>query len=115
MKASEPRETQKELPEPNARRAADGFDNAYIINQVRSLAIVEAAKLLKVNYPIRITFHQIWESLGHLQDPIDNIFHGHHDLLLISCILRSQSLPHNSYKVGRTTVFFKADLIELRR
>ena len=97
---------------PNTTGSSEVFENELVAAQLRSSHTVQACQVAKLSYPIRISFAQIWDALGDLQDEVDQIFIGQNDNLLVSCMVLSYNFPHTAYKIGESMIFFQGPYIE---
>ena len=99
---------------PNESCSADFFDNDYVRAQMKALKIVESCEVFKAGFSVRITFEQIRDSVGEeLGQYIDSLFGNEREELLVACLLEAFGLPHDSYKLGKSMVFFREDQLEL--
>ena len=93
---------------PNAEMKAGIFENAYVLEQLRSLGIVQTCEVLKAGLPTRIRF----EELYHLYQPVlpsalASLFDNLSYVDFAEAILWALQVPPDAFQKGRTRVFFK--------
>ncbi|KAJ1426230.1 P-loop containing nucleoside triphosphate hydrolase protein [Ochromonadaceae sp. CCMP2298] len=92
---------------PNAHMQAGEFDNLYVLQQMRSLGIMQACEVLKVSLPSRVTYAQLKASLClSLPPPLIQPLHGLSDISLIACILRALEVSEGCH-LGTSKIFFR--------
>jgi myosin heavy subunit len=104
---------------PNEDLNPEYFDNDFVSRQMSAMKIVESARVFKAGFSVRITFEQLRKSLGNsaeeseLRARVEELFDGEREEVLIACILTAHSVPADAYKLGKSIVFFRQDLLEL--
>jgi myosin heavy subunit len=93
---------------PNMQMKADSFDNSYVVEQLRSLGILQTCEVLKVGLPTRIPYQELKAALAGVIAQVGELVAGASESVVIACILQAYSIPDDIYKLGRTKVFFKA-------
>lgn len=92
---------------PNEAMVAGEFVNSYVMEQVRSLGILQACEVLKVSLPTRITYAQLKTSLAEVIRRVQHLFGGDSEVVLIACLLRAFNISTDLYRLGKTMVFFR--------
>jgi myosin heavy subunit len=93
---------------PNLQMRADLFDNVYVVEQLRSLGILQTCEVLKVGLPTRISYQELRVALAGVISRLGQLTAGASESVVIACILQAYNIPNDIYKLGRTKVFFKA-------
>jgi myosin heavy subunit len=92
---------------PNEAMVPGEVDNRYVLEQVRSLGILQACEVLKVSLPTRITYAQLREALGPVIRRVQHLFTADSEVVLIACLLRAFNISTDLYRLGKTMVFFR--------
>lgn len=92
---------------PNSDMQPGKFDNHYVIEQVRSLGILQACAVLSVSLPTRINYSQLKDALQLTVDKVAHLFPEENDVLLMSSILRAYGIPSDLYRLGTSIAFFR--------
>lgn len=92
---------------PNEAMQPGEFDNLYVMEQIRSLGILQACEVLKVSLPTRITYAQLQKSLGDVIKKVQHLFSSDSEVVLIACLLRAFNISPDLYRLGKTMVFFR--------
>ncbi|CAM9627587.1 unnamed protein product, partial [Sphacelaria rigidula] len=96
---------------PNAEMKCGVYDNKYVVDQLQCLGILQTCEVLKVGMPTRVTYSDLKEVLGPNAAEADKLFEGEPETSLIASILWAFEVPPESYRLGRTRVFFRAGQI----
>jgi myosin heavy subunit len=88
--------------------ASDRDDNVYVVEQLRSLGILQTCEVLKVGLPTRISYQELRVALAGVISRLGQLTAGASESVVIACILQAYNIPNDIYKLGRTKVFFKA-------
>lgn len=89
------------------------FDNSYVIEQVRSLGLVQICEVMKVGLPIRLTFREIFDKFNKFYEETQTLFEGYEDIVFITVLLYALNIPLESYRLGKKILFFKSDSYEV--
>jgi myosin heavy subunit len=92
---------------PNEAMVAGEFDNIYVMEQIRSLGILQACEVLKVSLPTRISYAQLKTSLAAVIRRVQHLFAGDNEVVLIACLLRAFNISTDLYRLGKSMVFFR--------
>jgi myosin heavy subunit len=100
---------------PNRELKPFTFDDNHVIEQVRSLGLVQVCEVMKVGLPIRIPFQEI---LSRYQDLYRELFPATtpgstEEVIFISGLLYALKIPIESYKLGKSMLFFIPNSFEL--
>lgn len=96
---------------PNGEMQCGVYDNQYVVNQLQCLGILQTCEVLKVGMPTRVTYKDLKEVLGDNAAEADKLFKGEPETSLIAAILWAFEVPSDSFRLGRTRVFFRAGQI----
>lgn len=98
---------------PNTYMEVDVMDNEFIVNQLRSLGVLQTCEVLKLGMPTRLPYKELIDALGPLIQKLPpNLVKNTEDITLIACILWAFDVKRDLYKLGRTRVFFRAGQFE---
>ena len=92
---------------PNEAMLPGEFNNCYVMEQIRSLGILQACEVLKVSLPTRVSYATLKASLADVIKKVQHLFTGDSEVVLIACLLRAFSISPELYRLGRTMVFFR--------
>jgi myosin heavy subunit len=92
---------------PNEAMKAGEFNPNFVLEQVRSLGILQACEVLKVSLPTRVTYDQLRASLSDVIRKVQHLFSSDSEVVLIACLLRALNISPDSYRLGRTMAFFR--------
>ncbi|CAM9355556.1 unnamed protein product [Discosporangium mesarthrocarpum] len=96
---------------PNSQMAVGVFSNKYVVEQLQCLGILQTCEVLKVGMPTRVTYAELKEVLGAQAADAEKLFKGEPETALIAAILWAFEVPSESFRLGKTRVFFKAGQI----
>ena len=97
---------------PNKQMVPSRVDNAYVISQIRALALVQTCLVNKVGMTISL-------PSAFIRDQLINHFFTKNECatyttidsnVFVSCWLAACGLPENLYSFGKTKVFFQEEL-----
>ncbi|CEO99114.1 hypothetical protein PBRA_001019 [Plasmodiophora brassicae] len=91
---------------PNTKCESWAFDLDYVRPQLRCGGLVEAVRMLKVGFPTRVTFDQVYAQYSPLLDPAPRTPLNKRDFS--QAVLFLFGLRRNEYQLGLTKVFFRA-------
>jgi hypothetical protein len=94
---------------PNRSGIPGQFDNRSVVEQLRSLGVLQTCEVLKAGFPTRVSYNDLKESFYDVIKPVHHLFTKYDEQVLISCLLRAYEIDDDIYKLGRSMVFFKAD------
>lgn len=84
------------------------FDRKYVTTQLRSLGIVQTCELLKSGLPTRVAYDEICDTLSAVAKSKDNKSLFNDTQSLVAALLWAFDVPPDSYRLGRTRVFFRS-------
>eukprot|EP00752_Nemacystus_decipiens_P009380 g8383.t1 len=96
---------------PNAAMQCGVYDNKYVVEQLQCLGILQTCEVLKVGMPTRVTYTELKEVLGPNAADAEKLFAGEPETSLIASILWAFEVPSESFRLGKTRVFFRAGQI----
>ena len=90
---------------PNGDKKAGDYNSPYVLNQLRCGGLIEALRVLKLGYPTRVPYDQLYERYG-------KILHEHmggdvNKRDFCEAILFAFDLERADYQLGLTKVFFR--------
>lgn len=98
---------------PNSFMEVDVMENEFIVNQLRSLGVLQTCEVLKLGMPTRLPYKELISALGPLIQKLPpNLIKTTENITLIACILWAFDVKRDLYKLGRTRVFFRAGQFE---
>lgn len=102
---------------PNAQLVPNVFDQAFVVEQLRALGIVQACEVLKVSLPTRMSYNALLQAqpalqhaankVQHLLDSIKSEDDVNTDALLIAALFQAHNVPEDAYRLGTTMAFFR--------
>eukprot|EP01033_Poteriospumella_lacustris_P003239 gene3240-2386_t len=95
---------------PNVRLVPDLFEDAFVVEQMRALGIVQACEVLKVSLPTRVTYQELKDALRTTIAKVKHLFGDDQesDVLLMSSLFKAYRIPYDAYRLGMTIAFFRA-------
>jgi len=91
----------------------DVMQNDFIVNQLRSLGVLQTCEVLKLGMPTRLPYKELISALDPLIQKLPtNLVKNTENITLIACILWAFEVKRDLYKLGRTRVFFRAGQFE---
>lgn len=97
---------------PNTEKKPNQLDPSYVLPQLKNGGIVEALRILKLGFPTRCDYDQVWKryssiisSCGRPLDPETVNKRDFTEAILQHC--GSDALMRNEYQLGLTKVFFR--------
>lgn len=91
---------------PNTVRKPNAFDPSHVLKQLRNGGLVEALRILKCGYPSRCTYDQMY---GLYASQISSLPSSINKRDFCGAVLHAFDANINTYQLGLTKVFFKAD------
>ena len=117
---------------PNRHLKPFTFDDSYVIEQVRSLGLVQVCEVMKVGLPIRLPFHEILEKYRDIYFETQQFLSSEtaatataaaastspttgdqEEIIFITGLLYALKIPIESYKLGKSILFFIPNSFEL--
>jgi myosin heavy subunit len=108
---------------PNNEQCATQFNSPLVLHQLRCCGIGEVARIARAGYPTRLdhaTFAKRYSTLLSTplpcdQDELSNANANGSNYYKETClkILRTFNISENSYRLGRTRIFFRAGVLGL--
>lgn len=92
---------------PNPSMRPSEFDRKYVVDQMRALGLVQACEVMSVGLPNRISYIDLKLALEHITQEAESIFRDEPEEVLISALLMTCDVPSDSYRLGKTRVFFR--------
>ncbi|CAK9250732.1 unnamed protein product [Sphagnum jensenii] len=90
------------------------MENELIVNQLRSLGILQTCEVLKLGMPTRLPYKDLIETLAPIIAKIPStLVSSTEQITLVACILHAFEVKRELYKLGRTRIFFRAGQFEL--
>lgn len=106
---------------PNNEKSHTSMDNRMILDQLRCNGVLEGIRISRLGYPSRIIFKEFRKRYQILAGGTDSAFAsaiGDADVLATKRILETLKISAANYRIGKTMVFFKqevlADIEDLR-
>lgn len=97
---------------PNAQMKKHVFDPAYVVEQLQCLGVLQTCEVLKVGMPTRVTYSELRGVLsGEHSKAAEALFVDEPETTLISAILWAFDVPSETFRLGKTRVFFRAGQI----
>lgn len=95
---------------PNVRLVPDLFEDAFVVEQMRALGIVQACEVLKVSLPTRVTYQELKDALRTTIAKVKHLFGDDQesDVLLMSSLFKAYRIPYDAYRLGMTIAFFRS-------
>jgi myosin heavy subunit len=99
---------------PNAAMKAGLFDPKYVLEQLRSLGIVQTCEVLKSGLPTRIRFSDIdTQYRPHLPPQVQTMFKNVSSVDFTHAIFWAMQIDPNAFQRGKTRVFFKTGKVSV--
>jgi myosin heavy subunit len=92
---------------PNASMVPAVFDNAYVVEQMRALGLVQACEVMRVGLPNRMTYVDLKAALAPIVAEVEAMCAGESEEVLVASLLQACEVEDDSYRLGKTRVFFK--------
>ena len=92
---------------PNAEMTPGVFDSGYVVEQMRALGLVQACEVMKVGLPSRMTYADLKTSLAPIVREVEGLCVGESEEVVVASLLLACEVDDESYRLGRTRVFFK--------
>jgi len=93
---------------PNTNKQAFTFDTDYVLPQLKCGGIIEALRILKLGYPTRCSYEQIWERYASLcQLPRPEAVNKRDFTEAIMVCSGGKPFPRSEYQLGLTKIFFR--------
>merc|ERR1719334_2510441 len=90
---------------PNWNKSAKEFDNVLVEDQLRSGGLIEALRVLKLGYPTRVPYKNIWDKFnGKINNPLINNLD---QMGFAEAVLMAFDVDNSTYCLGLTKIFFK--------
>lgn len=99
---------------PNATMTPGRFELPYVVDQLRCLGVVHTCEVLKAGMPTRIKIADL-ESMYRplLPEKLQMILRHISEYGFVRAVMWAFQIPTDSYKIGRTRVFFRVGKISL--
>lgn len=99
---------------PNPTMTPGKFDNQCVIDQLRCLGVIQTCEVLKAGMPTRIKMSEL-ESMYRPLLPVklQQILQHISEDAFIRALMWAFQIPVDSYKIGRTRIFFRIGKISL--
>jgi hypothetical protein len=99
---------------PNPTMTVGKFDRACVIDQLRCLGVIQTCEVLKAGMPTRIRMSEL-ENMYRplLPQKLQHILQHISDDAFIRALMWAFQIPTDSYKIGKTRVFFRIGKISL--
>lgn len=104
---------------PNFAMKAGEYDMKYVVEQIRSLGILQTCEVLSVSLPTRVAYVDLMNAFSTIVRQVQHLFlnaglsDSKKDVLLISSLLRAFQIPPDSYRLGVTIAFFRPGQLAL--
>ncbi|KAJ1449089.1 P-loop containing nucleoside triphosphate hydrolase protein [Pelagophyceae sp. CCMP2097] len=95
---------------PNAKMQKDNFEESYVREQLRALGLVAACEVLRVGLPHRVEYAKL---VATLPSSAKAALEGEPAELVVAATLLAFDVPTDSYRLGRTRVFFPASALRI--
>merc|ERR1719382_326326 len=90
---------------PNWNKSAKEWDNVLVEDQLRSGGLIEALRVLKLGYPTRVPYKNIWDKFnGKINNPLINNLD---QMGFAEAVLMAFNVDNTTYCLGLTKIFFK--------
>ncbi|KAL0266058.1 UNVERIFIED_CONTAM: hypothetical protein PYX00_011775 [Menopon gallinae] len=103
---------------PNSEKSHAHMDSRMILDQLRCNGVLEGIRISRLGYPSRILFKEFRKRYQILADSVPSCVIGDADALATRRILETLKVSAANYRIGKTMVFFKqevlADIEDLR-
>jgi len=99
---------------PNASMTPGKFENQCVVDQLRCLGVVQTCEVLQAGMPTRIKMtelEQMYRPL--LPDKLQRILRNISEHGFVRAVMWAFQIPLDSYKIGKTRVFFRVGKIAL--
>jgi myosin heavy subunit len=98
---------------PNRNMKPLLFDDSYVVEQVRSLGLVQVCEVMKVGLPLKVQFQEVATAVA----PVYEEFQRRHPEesleVFIAAFLWALDIPLDSYQLGTRWLFFRNGQLEV--
>merc|ERR1719210_3228091 len=90
---------------PNWNKSSKEWDNVLVEDQLHSGGLIEALRVLKLGYPTRVPYKNIWDKFnGKINNPLINNLD---QMGFAEAVLMAFDVDNSTYCLGLTKIFFK--------
>ncbi|KAJ8600434.1 hypothetical protein CTAYLR_001409 [Chrysophaeum taylorii] len=93
---------------PTPKMVPGVIDAGTFCSQLRALGLLAACEVLKVGLPTRVSYDDIFDKLP---ASARDILAGESNETVVACALAAFDVPADSYRLGKTRVFFPASAL----
>jgi hypothetical protein len=99
---------------PNPTMTPGKFDRSCVIDQLRCLGVIQTCEVLKAGMPTRIRMSEL-ETMYRplLPEKLQHILQHISDDAFIRALMWAFQIPTDSYKIGKTRIFFRIGKISV--
>ena len=85
-----------------------------MVGQLRTLGILQACQVLRLGFPMRVSYKELSARFTRLPSEVTDLFLGEPEDTFIAAMLWAFQVPSDGYRLGKTLVFFRADQVQTR-